>query len=74
MWYRVFCRTESAPSPAELLAALQAERLDVRGHFRGDDLGWTAAELGLGSGTPVQVERYLTYADDLRADLTTWAV
>jgi hypothetical protein len=73
MWYRVFCRTEAVPSPAELLAALQAAGLDVRGHFRGDDLGWTAADIALGSSTPVQVERYLTEADDLRDDLNSWA-
>ncbi len=73
MWYRVFCRTEAAPSPAELLAALQAEGLDIRGHFRGDDLGWTAADIALGASTPVQVERYLTEADGLRDDLNSWA-
>lgn len=73
MWYRVFCRTDATPTPTELLAALLDCGLTVRGQFRGDDLGWTAAEIALGPGTPVQVERYLTDADDLRHDLNTWA-
>ena len=71
MWYRVFCQTDAAPSPAELLAALEAAGLRVRGDFRGDDLGWTIADLSLGTSTPVRVERYLTEADDLRDDLNT---
>jgi hypothetical protein len=73
MWYRVFCRLDAIPTAAELLAALQSAGLSVRGQFRGDDLGWTAAAITLGPGTPVQVERYLTDADDLRDDLNTWA-
>jgi hypothetical protein len=73
MWYRVFCRTEASPTPAELLAGLEAGGLQVVGQFRGDDLGWTTAEIALGESTPVQVERYLTDADDLRHDLNTWA-
>ena len=74
MWYRVFCRSGQEVKPADLLAHLQAAGLVVEGHFRGDDLGWTAAELVVrGGGTPVYVERYLTEQDDLRADLNTWA-
>ena len=73
MWYRVFCRSEVAPSPAELLAALQADNPNIRGRFRGDDLGWTAATIELGPSTPVLVERYLTDADELRDDLNSWA-
>ncbi|HVK13012.1 MAG TPA: hypothetical protein VM597_29940 [Gemmataceae bacterium] len=73
MWYRVFCRADVAPAPAELLAALESEGLSIRGDFRGDDLGWTAVAISLGPGTPVQVERYLADADDLRDDLNSWA-
>ena len=69
MWYRVFCRSLVEVTPTELLAGLGAS--DSR--FRGDDLGWTAAEVILGKGTPVYVERYLTDTDDLRDELNTWA-
>jgi len=73
MWYRVFCRSDLEPSPADLLARVQAPGRVVEGRFRGDDLGWTAAEFSLGGETPIYVERYLTTADNLRDDLNTWA-
>jgi hypothetical protein len=73
MWYRVFGRNEAPPAPAALLEHLRECGLEVASRFRGDDLGWTAAELRVGVGGPVFVERYLTGADDLRDDLNSWA-
>ena len=73
MWYRVFARSEAEVAPAALLEHLQSRGVQVRGNFRGDDLGWTGAELLLGAGTPVFLERYLAEADGIRADLNSWA-
>jgi hypothetical protein len=73
MWHRVFCRSAAEVLPAELLARVQAPGRTVEGRFKGDDLGWTAAEFDLGAGTPVHAERYLTDTDDIRDDLNTWA-
>jgi hypothetical protein len=73
MWYRVFCRSEFELAPDDLIARLREAGMSVAAKFRGDVRGWTAADLGLGTGTPVFVERYLTDADDLRNDLNTWA-
>ncbi|MCE9531554.1 MAG: hypothetical protein K8T89_10600 [Planctomycetes bacterium] len=73
MWYRIFCRSDTQMSPAALLEHLQSIGLAVEGHFNGDDLGWTAAELRLGIGSPVFIERYLTKEDEIRNDLNTWA-
>src|SRR5262245_25485245 len=73
MWCRIFSQSEIAVAPAVLLEHLHDLGLAVEGNFRGDDLGWTAAELRLGAGTPVYLERYLTKEDDLRDDLNTWA-
>ncbi len=73
MWYRVFCRDSQSLSPAKLLEQLHADGLIVEGHFRGDDLGWTGAELRLGTGSPILMERFLTAEDDLRNDLNSWA-
>ncbi|HEX3150601.1 MAG TPA: hypothetical protein VHR66_21165 [Gemmataceae bacterium] len=73
MWYRVFCRTETELQPTALLELLQQPGRPVTGHFRGDDLGWTSAELTVGIGSPVDVQRYLSREDDLRDDLNTWA-
>jgi hypothetical protein len=70
MWYRVFCRSEAEVKPAELLAAAGGR---FKGDFRGDDLGWTSGELTLASGSPVRVERYVTWEDDVRDDLNTWS-
>src|SRR5262249_14013810 len=74
MWSRVFGRSDVAPDPAALLAHLHGIGIPVTIGFRGDDLGWTGAELTIVPGaTPVYVERYLTGEDDLRDDLNTWA-
>lgn len=74
MWYRVFGKSETEPPPAALAAHLHACGLAVEPHFAGDDLGWTRGELRLpGNGTPVQLQRYLASADDIRADLNSHA-
>ena len=73
MWYRVFCRGGEEIKPSEVLARLQEKGVTLSGHFKGDDLGWTSAELQIGTGTPLLVERFLTKEDDLRNDLNTWA-
>lgn len=74
MWSRVFGRSDATPEPDALLAHLQALGFPAAGQFRGDDLGWTGAELILQTGaTPIYLERYLTSTDDLRDDLNTWA-
>ena len=71
MWYRVFCRTSNEVKPDEIIAHLHT--WSVVGRFRGDDLGWTGAELIVGKGTPIYADRYLTSEDSLREDLNTWA-
>src|SRR5439155_20337353 len=74
MWSRIFGRSDNIPDPAALLAHLRHLGLPSRAHFRGDDLGWTGAELFVQSGaTPVYVERFLAATDDIRSDLNTWA-
>jgi hypothetical protein len=73
MWYRVFGSSEAEPSPAALAAHLHALGLVVEPHFRGDDLGWTAGELRLPTGSPVLLARYLSREDDLRDDLNAHA-
>ena len=73
MWYRIFCRSDAELPPVRLLAQLQQPGRPVTGDFRGDNLGWTAAEFTVGGGTPVRVERYLSKEDELRDDLNTWA-
>lgn len=74
MWHRVFALRADPVPPADLVEHLHASELRVVPHFRGDDLGWTSAELVLpGPGAPVRVERYLTEIDDLRSDLNAFA-
>ena len=74
IWYRVFGLTDTEPAPAALLEHLHARGLPVAAHFRGDDLGWTGAELTPdGGNTAVALERYLTAEDDLRDELNSWA-
>lgn len=73
MWYRIFCRDEAEVKPAEMLSLLGDLAGRVTPHFKGDDLGWTAAEFLVEVGTPIFAERYLTKEDGLRDDLNTWA-
>jgi hypothetical protein len=74
MWYRIFGLTDTEPSPVALAEHLHAAGLPIEPHFKGDDLGWTAAELRLpGNGTPVFIQRYLTSEDDIRDDLNAHA-
>lgn len=74
MFYRAFCRSADELPPAELVATLHTAGVPVVPHFAGDNLGWTRAVLAMpGGGSPVQVDRYLTAADDLRRDLNTFA-
>jgi hypothetical protein len=73
MWYRVFGQSGAEPAPVALAAHLHAQGLAVEPHFRGDDLGWTAGELRLPSGSPVLLARYLTAVEELRDDLNAHA-
>jgi hypothetical protein len=74
MWYRVFGKSETQPSPATLAESLGAAGLAVEPHFKGDDLGWTTGELRLpGRGTPIYLERYLASEDDIRDELNSFA-
>ena len=71
---RIFGRTLTEVSPSALAEHLHAAGLTVEPHFRGDDLGWTGGTLTLpGSGSPMQLERFLTTEDELRADLNNYA-
>ena len=74
MLYRVFGRSGTEVTPAELLEHLHSAGERVTGNFRGDDLGWTSGELSLPSGgSPLVIERYLCDADEIRQELNTWA-
>lgn len=74
MWYRVFGRNSTEPSPAALAERLHAAGIPVEPHFKGDDLGWSSGEFLLpGSKTPVRMDRYLTAQDEIRDDLNTHA-
>jgi hypothetical protein len=72
-WYRVFGTNDAGVEPAALLsAASRSAGMQVTGRFRGDDLGWFEAELGLG-GTRLELQRFLAGEDDLRDELNSWA-
>jgi hypothetical protein len=72
-WYRVFGGNETAPAPAALLENLHSLGFDVTGRIHGDGQGWFRAELELREGLTLTLERYLATADDIRAELNSWA-
>jgi hypothetical protein len=74
LWLRVFGTNEMQPEPAALLGQVRDLCAEATGHFRGDDLGWFAAEFVFAAGeTPLHLERFLTTEDGIRAELNTWA-
>lgn len=74
MWYRVFSPLTNEVPPSAIVEHLHERDLPIEPHFKGDDLGWTQAELFLpGGGTPLMVARYLTKEDELRKDLNAYA-
>ncbi len=68
VWHRVF-----STSPAEVPPHVLASHMTAEPHFKGDDLGWTGGQLRFPDGTTIELERYLTSEDDLRADLNAHA-
>ena len=73
-WCRVFGSGAVQPPPEALLEHLRG--LGVAGpvHFRGDEDGWTAAEIVLSEGiSPLVVECFLASEDGIRAELNNWA-
>jgi hypothetical protein len=73
-WYRVFGVNDGQPAPEALLAALSEAGLSAEAAFTGDDLGWYAVKLRLPErDEPVEVQRFVAGADDIRGDLNTWA-
>src|SRR5262245_55069313 len=73
-WYRVFGTSEAPPDPAALLEHLRRRGVEAEGHFRGDDQGWFRAELVLAPGAPpLELERFLSSEEGIRAELNTWA-
>jgi hypothetical protein len=58
------------PAPTAIEAAL-AGAGTVR--FHADEAGWFAAEVSLGPGSPVRVERWLADEEGIRDELNSWA-
>lgn len=73
-WYRVFGTSDVTPRPEALLQHLRAFGLDVTGRFQADDQGWYRAVLLLaGNPAPVELERFLSTEEGIRAELNSWA-
>jgi hypothetical protein len=73
-WFRVFGRSEAPVEMAALLEYLDALGLAVKGRFWEDDLGWFRAEFRPhADAEPLLLERFLTDAEEIRAELNSWA-
>ena len=73
-WYRVFGGGEQQPAPEALLEQLQALGVAGPTHFRGDEEGWTSAEIVLAAGAaPLLLECFLVSEPGIRAELNNWA-
>jgi hypothetical protein len=73
-WYRVFGTAAEQPRPETLLECLRALGVSTAAHFRGDEDGWTSAEVALADGVaPLVVECFLATEPGIRAELNNWA-
>jgi hypothetical protein len=73
VWCRIFCRNADEAPPSVILNHLSTHGIEATGHFKGDDLGWTQANISFGPGSPIMLQRYLEPTDNLRDDLNSWA-
>jgi hypothetical protein len=73
MYYRIFGSSVQAPEPAALLDHLAGLGLAVTGSFAGDEVGWFRADLTLGAGEPLALERFTSDEEGIRAELNSWA-
>jgi hypothetical protein len=72
IWYRVFGAGHVEPTPGALLERLN-QLAAVSGRFSGDDAGWFGAELVVAESVTLQVERFLSTEEGVRAELNSWA-
>jgi hypothetical protein len=74
MFYRVFSLKGDVVQPAALQEHLRSLGVEAPFEVRGDEHGWTSCQFRLVEGSsPLQIERYLTDADEIRDDLDAWA-
>lgn len=73
MFSRVFASTDAPPAPAGIEACLAGLGVAVGARFDEDESGWHRAELTLGGGAPLVLERWLADEEGLRAELSSWA-
>lgn len=73
LFCRTFAATDAPPCPAALEACLAGLGVAVSARFVQDDSGWYRAELTLGTGAPLVLERWLAGEDGVRAELNSWA-
>jgi hypothetical protein len=71
MFCRVFGRSDAIPDRGALAALLSG--LGAEAVFSFDDSGWYAAEITLGPGGPVVMERWQADEEGIRAELNAWA-
>jgi hypothetical protein len=72
LWYRVFGAGQEEPAPGALLERLNHLAV-VTGRFNADHGGWFRAELVVTGAAPLELERFLSTEEGVRAELNSWA-
>jgi hypothetical protein len=72
LWYRVFGAGHEEPAPGALLERLNQLAV-VTGRFHADQDGWFRAELAVAGSAPLEVQRFLSTEEGVRAELNSWA-
>jgi hypothetical protein len=72
-WHRVFAARETMPEPAGVEARLAGLGAAARVGWAASAGGWYRAEIALGDGPPLVLERWLADEEGIRAELNAWA-
>jgi hypothetical protein len=73
LWYRIFGASDTMPEPAGIDACLGGAGVPARISWAADSQGWYRAEIAIGEGTPLVLERWVADEEGIRAELNTWA-
>src|SRR5262245_51521004 len=73
LFCRVFAATDAPPATADVEAYLEGLGAATVALFDEDEGGWYRAELLLGGGAPLVLERWLPEDEGIRAELSSWA-
>lgn len=72
-WCRVFGRSDDCPAATALAELARVLGAAGEAEFTMGPAGWYAASIGIGRGSPLELERFLAQEEGVRGELNSWA-